>query len=124
MRKVLIAAGLAVLASAAIVTAAVAKPAAQNGAASLASCTNVSLGVNAPLTGPAGFLGQEQLSWAAFAVSKYNKENGTKFKIVQGDSQLDAAKARTATQRFISNKNVMAVVGPRSARVSSRAASF
>jgi branched-chain amino acid transport system substrate-binding protein len=112
MRKVLIAAGLAVLASAAIVTAAVAKPEAQSGAANLASCTNVSLGVNAPLTGPAGFLGQEQLSWAAFAVSKYNKQNGTKFKIVQGDSQLDAAKARTATQRFISNKNVMAVVGP------------
>ena len=74
MRKVLIAAGLAVLASAAIVTAAVAKPSAESGAASLASCTNVSLGVNAPLTGPAGFLGQEQLSWAQFAVSKYNKQ--------------------------------------------------
>jgi branched-chain amino acid transport system substrate-binding protein len=112
MRKGLIVAAVAVCASAAVVTAAVAKTSAPAAPAQLAACTNVSLGVNAPLTGPAGFLGQEQLSWASFAVSKYNKEKGTKFKIVQGDSQLDAAKARTATQRFISNKNVMAEIGP------------
>lgn len=112
MRKGFIAAAFAVLAAAAVATAAVAKTSGPAGQAQLATCTSVSLGVNAPLTGPAGFLGQEQLSWASFAVSKYNKARGTKFKIVQGDSQLDAAKARTATQRFVSNRSVMAVIGP------------
>lgn len=112
MRKGLIAAGVAVLAFAAIVTTGLAKTAGPEGSSQLSACTNVSLGVNTPLTGPAGFLGQEQLSWARFAVSKFNKARGTRFKIVTGDSQLDAAKARTATQRFVSNANVMASIGP------------
>jgi branched-chain amino acid transport system substrate-binding protein len=108
----LIAATIAVLAGAMAVTAAVARPTATATPAQRAACTNVSLGVNAPLTGGAAFLGQEQLSWARFAVSKYNRANRTRFKIVQGDSQLDAARARTATQRFISNRNVMVSIGP------------
>lgn len=112
MRRGLIAAAVAVVAFAAMVTAAVAKTTGPDAAAQLAACTNVSLGVNAPLTGPAGFLGQEQISWARFAVSKYNREKRTRFKILGGDSQLDAARARTATQRFVSNSNVMAVIGP------------
>jgi branched-chain amino acid transport system substrate-binding protein len=112
MRRGLIAAAVAVVAFAAMVTAAVAKTTGPDAAAQLAACTNVSLGVNAPLTGPAGFLGQEQISWARFAVSKYNREKGTRFKILGGDSQLDAARARTQTQRFISNQNVMASIGP------------
>ena len=64
MRKGLIAAGVAVLAFAAIVTTGLAKTAGPEASSQLSACTNVSLGVNAPLTGPAGFLGQEQLSWA------------------------------------------------------------
>ena len=107
MRKAALAVTLAVLVGTVVVAAAVANSSGSAAASQLAKCTNVSLGVNAPLTGPAGFLGQEQLSWAQFAVSQYNKANATRFKIVQGDSQLDAAKARTATQRFISNPNVM-----------------
>jgi branched-chain amino acid transport system substrate-binding protein len=112
MRRGLIAAAVAVLAFAVAVTAAVAKTEGSVTAAQVAACTNVSLGVNAPLTGPAGFLGQEQLSWARFAVAKYNQEKRTRFKIVPGDSQLDAARARTHTQRMVSNSNVMAVIGP------------
>ena len=112
MRKGLIAAGVAVLAFAAIVTTGLAKTAGPEASSQLSACTNVSLGVNAPLTGPAGFLGQEQLSWARYAVSRYNQANGTRFKIVTADSQLDAAKARTGTQRFVSNANVMASIGP------------
>jgi branched-chain amino acid transport system substrate-binding protein len=112
MRRGLIAVAVAIVALAATVTAAVAKTTGPNAAAQLAACTNVSLGVNAPLTGPAAFLGQEQLSWARFAVSKFNREKRTRFKILGGDSQLDAARARTQTQRFVSNRNVMAVIGP------------
>jgi branched-chain amino acid transport system substrate-binding protein len=112
MRKGLIAVALVVLAVAAVVTAAVSKTTASAAPAQLAACTNVSLGTNYPLTGPAGFLGQEQMSWTRFAVSKYNQANGTRFKIVAGDSQLDAARARTVTQRMVSNQNVMALIGP------------
>jgi branched-chain amino acid transport system substrate-binding protein len=112
MRRGLIATAVAVLAFAVVGTAAVAKTEVAVSAAQVSACTNVTLGVNAPLTGPAGFLGQEQLSWARFAVSKYNQANRTRFKISQGDSQLDAAKARTVTQRFVSDANVMASIGP------------
>lgn len=112
MRRGFIVTASAVLAAAAVVTAGVAKTSAPATAAQVAACTNVSLGVNAPLTGPAGFLGQEQTSWAQFAVSRYNRANRTRFKIVQGDSQLDAAKARTVTQRFVSNAKVVASIGP------------
>lgn len=111
MRKGLIAAGLAALVAVAVVTAAVAKPAAQTTPAQIAACTNVSLGFLGPLTGPAGFLGQEQLSWLRFGVQKYNKENGTRFKVVLGDTQLKAPVARTQARRFTGNSNVMAVIG-------------
>jgi branched-chain amino acid transport system substrate-binding protein len=111
MRKGLIAAGLAVLVAAAVVTAAVAKPAAQATPAQVAACTNVSLGFLGPLTGPAGFLGQEQISWLRFGVQKYNKANGTRFKVVPGDTQLKAPVARTLARRFVSDSKIMAVVG-------------
>jgi branched-chain amino acid transport system substrate-binding protein len=111
MRKGLIAAGLALLVAAAVVTAAVAKPAAQATPAQVAACTNVSLGFLGPLTGPAGFLGQEQISWLRFGVQKYNKANGTRFKVVPGDTQLKAPVARTLARRFVSDSKIMAVVG-------------
>ena len=65
MRKAAFAVALAVLVGTVVVAAAVANTSGSAAASQLARCTNVSLGVNAPLTGPAGFLGQEQLSWAA-----------------------------------------------------------
>ena len=64
-----------------------------------------------PLTGPAGFLGQEQISWLRFGVQKYNKANGTRFKVVPGDTQLKAPVARTLARRFVSDSKIMAVVG-------------
>jgi branched-chain amino acid transport system substrate-binding protein len=111
MRNGLIAAGLAGLVAAAVVSAAVAKPAAQATPAQVAECTNVSIGFLGPLTGPAGFLGQEQLSWLRFGVQKYNKAEGTQFKVVNGDTQLKAPVARTQARRFVSNSDIMAVIG-------------
>lgn len=111
MRKGLIAAALAAIAAAAVVTAAVAKPAAQATPAQLAACTNVSLGFLGPLTGGAAFIGNEQLSWLRLAVQKYNRANGTKFKIAPGDTQLKAPVARTIARRFVGDRKVMAVIG-------------
>jgi len=111
MRRGLIATAIAVLAFAVAGTAALAKTSGPAAPAQLAACTNVSLGVMAPLTGPAAFLGQEQLSWTRFAVTQYNRRSGTRFKVALGDSQLSASLARTVGRRFVANDDVMAVIG-------------
>lgn len=112
MRKLLITASTMALAAAAAVSAAVAGPTGTASTAQLAQCTNVSLGFVGPLTGPAAFLGQEQLSWLQFAVQKFNRERGTRFRVVQGDTQLKAPVARTVAQRMAANRSVLAVIGP------------
>lgn len=111
MRKGLIAVALAVLASAAVATAAVARPSASATPAQVAACTNVSIGFLGPLTGPAGFLGQEQISWLRFGVQKFNKEKKTQFQLVDGDTQLKAPVALTVGRKFASDSKMLAVVG-------------
>lgn len=111
MRRALITAALAVLALAVVATVAVAKPAGTASPAQLAACTNVSLGFLGPLTGPAGFLGQEQISWLKFGVQKYNKAQKTQFKVAEGDTQLKAPVARTVARKFVSDSKIMTVIG-------------
>ena len=72
MRRGLIAVAVVLLAAAAVVTAALAKSEASATPAQIAACTDVDLGFLGPLTGPAGFLGQELLSWLKFGVQKVN----------------------------------------------------
>jgi branched-chain amino acid transport system substrate-binding protein len=111
MRRGLIAAAIAAIAAAMVVTAAVAKPSETASAEQLAQCTNRSLGFLGPLTGPAGFLGQEQLSWLRFGVDRYNRNNGTTFKVTPGDTQLKAPVARTVARKFVSQADIYAVIG-------------
>jgi branched-chain amino acid transport system substrate-binding protein len=66
----------------------------------------------APITGPVAFIGTEQRDWAKFSVQEYNRRNGTKFKLIEGDTQLDPAQASTVSQQLASNTNVLGVVGP------------
>jgi branched-chain amino acid transport system substrate-binding protein len=71
------------------------------------------IAVDAPLTGPAASLGQQQLSWAKFYVSRYNASHKTKLKVVSGDSQLpDTAVATQVAERLASNASILGVVGP------------
>lgn len=112
MRKGLIAASLGLLAAAVIATSALARSEATATPAQLASCTNVSLGFVGPLTGPAAFLGQEQISWLRFGVQKYNKANRTRFKVAAGDTELKAPVARTVARRFVADRKIMAITGP------------
>lgn len=81
-------------------------------AISKASCLSTRIAFEGPLTGPAGFLGQEQGTWAKLAVRNYNKKYKTHFSVRLGDNDLDPALARTLAQRDISDKKVMAVIGP------------
>src|SRR6185437_3787181 len=111
MRRSGLIAALATLAALAIVASAVARPASK--AAASASCSTVSLGMLAPITGPASSIGADQLHWAQYYVTQWNRVKGhVKIKLVQGDTQLDPAKASTVAQSFASNSSIMGVIGP------------
>jgi branched-chain amino acid transport system substrate-binding protein len=74
----------------------------------------VQLGMLAPITGPAGSIGSDQLHWAQFYIARWNanRANKIKIKLVQGDTQLDPSKASTVAQSFASNSSIMGVIGP------------
>jgi branched-chain amino acid transport system substrate-binding protein len=74
-------------------------------------CT-ASIGIMGPFTGDVAAIGQEQLNWAKFAVDQFNSEHGTSFTLVEGDTQLDPAQAATVAPQFVSNSDIIAVVGP------------
>jgi len=92
-----------------------AAPAAQAGSnAALIKCGKTrTIGVAAPITGPAASLGVQQLAWARFFVSRYNRSHKTKLSVVTGDTQLpDTAQAIQVAERFASNSKILGVVGP------------
>jgi branched-chain amino acid transport system substrate-binding protein len=78
------------------------------------SCSSqLSIGMLAPLTGGAGFLGQEQLSWAKLAIKTLPKTMGLKVKLVTGDVPVEQgpSAAQTVAQKFVANKNMIGVLG-------------
>lgn len=81
---------------------------ASNGAAACAG----TIGVMAPLTGDAAEQGLEQLHFAELAVDRFNEEHGTQLAVEQGDTQLDPGQASTVAQQFISNDEILGIVGP------------
>lgn len=121
-RRGTIAALLALAAAFAIVAAAYAKPdkaskpAAKAGseAAQIRCGTTRSIGVLAPITGPAASLGALQVHWIEWYVRGYNRTHKTKFRLVKGDTVLGGpggtAEAVKAAQSF--GSNVLGVVGP------------
>jgi branched-chain amino acid transport system substrate-binding protein len=70
------------------------------------------IGIMGPFTGDAASIGQEQLNWARFAVDTFNEENGTDFVLEEGDTQLDPAQASTVAPQFVSNSDIIGIVGP------------
>jgi branched-chain amino acid transport system substrate-binding protein len=65
-----------------------------------------------PLTGDAGFLGTEQLSWARYAVKTLPKQYGLKVQLLAGDTQLSADLASSLAQKYIADAKVAAIIGP------------
>jgi branched-chain amino acid transport system substrate-binding protein len=78
----------------------------------LVSCRNATISIMAPITGPVAFLGVEQRNWARFGLDLANRANRKRYRLLEGDTQLDPARASTVGQRHASNRNVLAVVGP------------
>jgi branched-chain amino acid transport system substrate-binding protein len=95
----------------AVVSAAVARPAAN--ASALASCkSGVTVGMMAPITGGAASIGGDQLHWAQFYFTQWNKTHKLKITLKQFDDQIDPAKAATGAQSFASNSKIVGVIGP------------
>jgi branched-chain amino acid transport system substrate-binding protein len=96
------------------VLAATASPAARTAAAdSPQSCSNpVQIGMLGPFTGPAASIGSDQLHWAQFFVNTWNKTHKLQISIVQGDTQLDPAKASVVAQSMASNSSIVGIIGP------------
>jgi len=103
----------AAAAALAIVASAVARPEKVAAASALSCKKAVSIGMLAPITGQAGSIGSDQLHWAQFYVTQWNKnKKHVQIKLVQGDTQLDPSKASTVAQSFASNGSIAGVIGP------------
>src|SRR3954463_6488136 len=113
VRRASLIATAAAVAALAIVASAVARPDSVAAASALSCKKAVSIGMLAPITGPAGSIGSDQLHWAQFYVTQWNKnKKHVQIKLVQGDTQLDPSKASTVAQSFASNGSIAAVIGP------------
>ena len=102
-------------ASAALVFAAAASPATHTASAKepVLSCSNpIQLGMMGPFTGPVASIGDDQLHWAQFFANNWNLTHKMKLTIVQGDTQLDPAKASVVAQSMASNSSILGVIGP------------
>jgi branched-chain amino acid transport system substrate-binding protein len=81
----------------------------------LVNCkSRATIGLLAPITGPASSLGEPQQSWARFFVTRWNASH-KKFKITmrEGDTQLpNVAEATKAAQTLASNSSILGVAGP------------
>ena len=92
-------------------------PAHRNAAAAKTiKCGKVrTIGMAAPITGPASDIGNQQVHWAKYYVKRWNKSHSrARIKMVMGDTQLgvDTAFAVKAAKSFASNSKVLGVVGP------------
>jgi len=121
-RKRAFAALLALSAALATVAAAYAAPdraaapaSASSSDRSLISCGKTrTMGMLAPITGPAASLGKLQTDWADYYIKRHNATHKTKLRIVKADTQLGGpngtAEALKAAQSFA--PNVLGLVGP------------
>jgi branched-chain amino acid transport system substrate-binding protein len=117
MKKSLFALLVAVLAFAAAGTGGASTRSSQAAGAALINCGKTrSIGLMAPITGPAASIGTLQVKWAQFYVTQYNRAHKTKFKLVKEDTQLGGpngnAEALKGAQALKGNGKVLAVVGP------------
>jgi branched-chain amino acid transport system substrate-binding protein len=79
------------------------------------SCSKtITLPFVTPLTGGAGFLGTEQMSWAQYAVKSLAPGLGLKIKVVGGDTPVEQgpAPAQVLAQKYIGDPSVLAILGP------------
>ena len=113
-----VAAAAALSAVAAVTVGAVPAVAASSSSSSAAaglSCSKtLKIAIVTPLTGAAAFLGQEQLSWAKYAVKTLAPQYGLKIQLLQGDTPVEQgpSPAQTLAQKYVADPTVVGIVGP------------
>ena len=72
------------------------------------------IGIITPLTGGAGFLGQEQLSWTQYAVQRLARGLGLRVQVVRGDTPVEKGPGEglVVAQKMIADSRLVAVIGP------------
>jgi branched-chain amino acid transport system substrate-binding protein len=85
------------------------------GASAAVNCkSTMKIAFVTPLTGGAGFLGQEQSSWAKYAVKTLAPKLGLKINLVFGDTPVEQgpAPAQALAQKYVADKSVVGILGP------------
>ncbi len=100
-----------------VTTAAFARPSTSTIAAKAAAVnckSSIKIALVTPLTGGAGFLGQEQLSWAKLAIKRVAPALGLKATLITGDTPVEQgpAPAQSLAQKYVADSKVLAVIGP------------
>jgi branched-chain amino acid transport system substrate-binding protein len=106
--------GLVALVAAAVASTAGAGSSART-AAQVVNCNGtLRIGIITPLTGGAGFLGQEQLSWTRFAITRLARGLGLKVQLVRGDTPVEKGPGEglVVAQKMIADSRLVAVIGP------------
>jgi branched-chain amino acid transport system substrate-binding protein len=83
-------------------------------ASAAAQAQNVQVGLIAPLTGPAASYGKDILNGASLAVDEINAAGGIggrKLVLLQGDDRGSPKDAANVAQNFVSDANVLAMIG-------------
>ena len=77
------------------------------------SCTgSATIGYMGPTTGAVASIGAELRAWPLFYLSQWNATHKLQITFVEGDDQFDPAQASTIAQQFVSNPNMLGVLGP------------
>jgi branched-chain amino acid transport system substrate-binding protein len=114
MKKIVVMALALTTLAALLAATASARPTASS-ASQAVSCKNtLKIALVTPLTGGAGFIGNEQLTWAKYAVKTLPKQYGLKIRLVTGDTPVEQgnAPAQTLAQKFVGDQSVVAIIGP------------
>ena len=87
------------------VPAVAASTSSSSAAAGLSCSKTLKIAIVTPLTGGAAFLGQEQLSWAKYAVKTLAPAMGLKIQLLQGDTPVEQgpAPAQTLAQKYVAD---------------------
>jgi branched-chain amino acid transport system substrate-binding protein len=121
MRRLIVAAvlaaGVAALTSAALGSTKSPTRASSAGVATVKCGKTRTIGLAAPITGPAAAIGNQQVRWAKYYVKRWNAQKANRnkqIKMIPGDTQLglDTAFAVRVAKSFASNSKVLGIVGP------------
>ncbi len=96
------------------VPAVAASTSSSSAAAGLSCSKTLKIAMVTPLTGGAAFLGQEQISWARYAVKTLAPAMGLKIQLLAGDTPVEQgpSPAQTLAQKYAADPSVVGIIGP------------